>query len=138
MYDPSPTETLLENCAKTRLDFHALFPCCTDCTDSYSTTSNNRKITQPKNIKSFLGICALAPLENVPSLLLTFLSQAYSENLFQSPPLVFSKCLAHYPMHSFINLKMTFSLHSVFSPSPTLNLLSLQESFSGCKFEEAW
>jgi hypothetical protein len=58
--------------------------CCTDCTDPYSTKSHNIKITQPKNIKYFLGICTLAPLENMPSLLLTFLSQAYSENLSQS------------------------------------------------------
>ena len=111
----------LEIRAKTCLEICALSSCCTDCTDPYSTTSNSRKITQPQNIKSFLGICALAPLGNVPSLLLTFLSQAYLENLSQSPPLIFSMCLAHYPMHSFINLKMTFSLQSVFSPSPTLN-----------------
>jgi hypothetical protein len=67
---------------QTHLDFCALSSC---CTDPYSTASNNRKITQPQNKKSFLGICALAPLENMPFLLITFLSQAYSENLSQSP-----------------------------------------------------
>jgi hypothetical protein len=95
--------------------------CCTDCTDLYSTTSHSRKINQPQNIKSFLGICALATLENVASLMLTFLSQAYSKNLSYSSSQCYSMCLAHCPMHSFINLKMTFSLQSVFSPSPTLN-----------------
>jgi hypothetical protein len=66
-----------------------------DYTDLYSTASHNRKIFQPKTLKNFfLGICAL--------LLLTFLSQAYSENLSNSTPLILSVCLAHYPMHSFI------------------------------------
>jgi hypothetical protein len=40
-----------------------------------------------------------------------------------------SMCLAYYPMHSFINLKMTFSLQSVFSPSPTLNPKAKIRSF---------
>jgi hypothetical protein len=84
----------------------------------YDPTQKNRTTLTQKNA---LGFVPSFFLGNVPSKLLTFLSQAYSENLSQSPPLVFSMCLAHYPMHSFINLKMTFSLQSVFSPSPTLN-----------------
>jgi hypothetical protein len=71
--------------------------------------------------KNVLGFVPSFSLGNVPSKLLTFLSQAYSENISHLTPLVFSMCLAYYPMHSFINLKMIFSLQSVFSPSPTLN-----------------
>jgi hypothetical protein len=70
---------------------------CTDCTDPYSTAFQSRKKFRPKTQKkkkNFLGF--------VPSLMLTFLSQACSENLSNSPPDVFTTCLAHYPMHSFI------------------------------------
>jgi hypothetical protein len=94
--------------------------CCTDCTDPYST-AQHKKIEHHLHRKNALGSVPSFFLGNVPSRMLTFLSQAYSKNLSQSPPLVFSMCLAHYPMHSFIILKMPFSLQSVFSPSPTLN-----------------
>jgi hypothetical protein len=102
--------------------------CCIDCMDPYSTTQH-RKMEQHYTQKIALGFVPSFSLGNVPSKLLTFLSQAYSENLFHSTPLVFSMCLAHYPMHSFINLKMTFPLQNVFSPSPTLNPKAKIRSF---------
>jgi hypothetical protein len=108
----------LENHAQTCLSFHAsnlLLYGLVRIHTVRPVPTNNTATNQ--NRKCLLGICALALLGIMPFLLLTFLSQAYSENLM----LLFSMCLAHYPMHSFINLKMTFSLQSVFSPSPTLN-----------------
>jgi hypothetical protein len=90
LYIPAAQNSLKID-AKPCLKIRALSSCCTDCKDPYNMSSNSRKITQPQNIKSFLGICALAPLENVPSLLLTFLSQAYLENLSCS----FSQCVLH-------------------------------------------
>jgi hypothetical protein len=50
---------------------------------------SNRKSRQHTQ-KNCLGICALLFLGNVPTELLTFLSQALSENLSQSPSLVVS------------------------------------------------
>jgi hypothetical protein len=99
---------------------------CTDisyCTDPYSTASHNRKIFRPKTHRKKFSWDSCPPsLENVPSLLLTFLSQAYSENLSNSSS-VFStfdmSCTL--PNAFFYNLKMTFSPQSVFSPSPTLD-----------------
>jgi hypothetical protein len=48
--------------------------------------SNNRKLNTHKT-ENPLGICAQKLLGNVPSLLPSFLSQAYSKILSQSPPL---------------------------------------------------
>ena len=115
---PSSSKNSLENCAKPCLDFRALFFLLYKLYGSIQYGLQQQKINPTSKPKSLLGICALALLENMPSLQSSFLSQAYLEILSQSPPLL---CLAHYPMHSFINLKMTFSLQSVFSPSPTLN-----------------
>jgi hypothetical protein len=95
------------------------------CTVQPSTKKMEQRYTK----KIALGFVSSFSLGNVPSKLLTFLSQAYSENLSHSTPLIFSMCLAHYLMDSFINLKMTFSLRSVFSPSPTLNPKAKIRSF---------
>jgi hypothetical protein len=65
------------------------------CTDPYSTASHSRKIIRPKTHRNFFSRFVPSFLGKRPSLLLTFLSQAYSENLSQSPPDVFSTCLAH-------------------------------------------
>jgi hypothetical protein len=119
LYGPTTAKTLLENCAKTRLDFRAFFSLLYGLYKSIQYGLQEQKNNSATKQKFILGIRALAPLENVPSLLFSFLSQAYSK--ISQSPLVFSMCLAHYPMHFFINLKMTFSLQSVFSPSPTLN-----------------
>jgi hypothetical protein len=69
----------LKNCAQFTSICVPSSSCCTDYTNLYSMTSNNRKTNQHSNRKFLLGICALALLENVPALLLSFLSQAYSE-----------------------------------------------------------
>jgi hypothetical protein len=77
----------------------------TDCTDPYSTSSHNRTKILAKNHKIFSRESCPLSSKNVPSLLLTFLSQDCSENLSNSPPNVLSRhstCLAHYPIHSFI------------------------------------
>jgi hypothetical protein len=99
------------------LDFCSLFLLLYGLYRSVQYDLQQQKINSTLKQKFLLGICALALLENLPFLLPSFLSQAYSK-ISQAPSL---NCLAHYPMHSFINLKMTFSLQSVFSPSPTLN-----------------
>jgi hypothetical protein len=80
---------------------------CKDYTDPYSTASHSKKIFQPKTQKKNKVSWDSCPpsLENMPSLLLTFLSQACPENISNSPPDVLSTSstyLAHYPMHSFI------------------------------------
>jgi hypothetical protein len=115
-YDPTTKENPLNN-----LDFHAkkpclenraLSPCCTDCTDPYSTTQQQQMRTTLTQ-KFPLGFVPTLSWEMCPpscSLSSLKLSQKISLNLLHL-------CLAHYPMHSFINLKMTFSLQSVFSPS---------------------
>jgi hypothetical protein len=68
-----------------------------------------------------LGICALLFLGKCALQAAHFPLSSLLRKSLSITSLVFSMCLAHYPMHSFINLKMTFSLQSVFSPSPTLN-----------------
>jgi hypothetical protein len=76
-----------------------------DCTDPYSTISHNRNFFGQKFIENFSRESCPLSSKNVLSLLLTFLSQAYLENLSNSPPDVLSRhstYLAHYPMHSFI------------------------------------
>jgi hypothetical protein len=82
--------------------------------DPYSTASNSRKFTQPQNKNSSLGFVPYFFWKTCLPLSSLKLTQKYLM-------LLLSMCLAHYPMHSFINMKMTFSLQSVFSPSPTLN-----------------
>jgi hypothetical protein len=75
------------------------------------------KMEQHSHIKTSWDLCPPSPWEMCHprcSLFSLKHTQKISLNLL---PI----CLAHYPMHSFINLKMTFSLQSVFSPSPTLN-----------------
>jgi hypothetical protein len=84
----------------------------------YSPTQKNRTTLTQKNA---LGFVPSFFLGNVLSKLLTFLSQAYSKNLSLTSSSLLDVSCTHYPMHSFINLKMTFSLQTVFSPSPTLN-----------------
>jgi hypothetical protein len=70
-----------------------------------------------QNINSSLGFAPLFSWKTCPPC-----CPLSSLKLTQkSLKLFLSICLAHYPMHSFINLKMTFSLQSVFSPFPTLN-----------------
>jgi hypothetical protein len=101
----------LENRATTCLNFRANVCCCTACSANKSAALQNRKF--------LLGICAQVLLGNVPTLAAHFLLQTLLRNL--SHTLLLSIYLAHYPMHSFINLNMTFSLQSVFSPLPTLN-----------------
>jgi hypothetical protein len=59
------------------------------CTDSYST-AKQQKIRTALTQKNSLAICALLFLGNVPTKLLTFLSQALSKNLSQSPSFVVS------------------------------------------------
>jgi hypothetical protein len=76
--------------------------------------SNNRKLSTHKK-KILLGFVPKNSWETCPLCCPIFslkLTQKFSLNL------LLSMCLTHYPMHSFINLKMTFSLQSVFSPSP--------------------
>jgi hypothetical protein len=82
----------------------------------YGLSQQNNTTTLQRR-KCLLGICALALLGNVP----TCCSLSSPSSPQKSLLLLLSMCLAHYPMHSFINMKMTFSLQSVFSPSPTLN-----------------
>jgi hypothetical protein len=92
----------------------------TGCTDLYSTTSHSRKIFRPKNSqKLFLGNRALLPWK-MCLLSHSLFSLKHTQKISLTHLLLSSRCLAHYPMHSFINLKMTFSLQSVFSPFPTL------------------
>jgi len=85
-----------------------------DCTDPYSTAFPTAENPAPTKHKILLGFVPKNSWETCPLSSLK-LPQKFSLNL------LLSMCLAHYPMHSFINLKMTFSLQSVFSPSPTLN-----------------
>jgi hypothetical protein len=101
----------------------------TDCTDPYSTASHSRKIFRPKIHRKKISreSCPLS-LKNVPSLLLTFLSQACSENLSNSPPDVLStssRCLHNMsctlPNAFFYNLKMTFSPQKCLFTFPTLD-----------------
>jgi hypothetical protein len=95
----------------------------------YSTASHSRKIFRPKiHRKSFSRESCPLSLENVPSLLLTFLSQACSENLSNSPPDVLStssRCLHNMsctlPNAFFYNLKMTFSPQKCLFTFPTLD-----------------
>jgi hypothetical protein len=87
----------VEICASYASKFMPSFPCCTHCTDPYSTVFNRKNISAHSQ-KFDLG--------NVPNLAwekrstsCPFLFQALSEislNIF------FSLCLAHYPMHSLI------------------------------------
>jgi hypothetical protein len=87
-----------------------------DCMDPYSMASHSRKTFRPKTQKKKVCWDSCAPsLENIPSLLLTFLSQACSENLSNSPPDVLStssQCLHNMsctlPNAFFYNLKVTF------------------------------
>jgi hypothetical protein len=89
-----------------------LYDCteCTDCMDPYSTASHNRKIFRPKIHRNFfLGnrahfprktcplCCSLSSLKHAQKISLTLLPMCS-----QHPPDVFTTCLAHYPMHSFI------------------------------------
>jgi hypothetical protein len=90
----------LENCAKNHLDFRAQIR--TDCMDPYTMASHSKKNISAKNSQKISWESCPLSSKNVPSLLLTFLSQACSKNLSNSPPDVFTTCLAHYPMHSFI------------------------------------
>jgi hypothetical protein len=60
--------------------------CCTTCMDPYSTPVPINNTTTNQNKKCLLGICALALLGIMPFLLLSFLSQAYSE-ISHAPPL---------------------------------------------------
>jgi hypothetical protein len=110
--------------AKRCLKNQSLLPGVQICT-VWPCIENGTTLTQ-KNVLEFVPSFSLG---NVPSKMLTFLSQSYSENLSPTTPLVFSMCLEHYPMHSFINLKMTFSLQSIFSPSPALNPKAKIRSF---------
>jgi hypothetical protein len=83
----------LKNRAKNRLDFHAQIHMTVRIRTVRPPTAE--KIFRPKTHRKFFS-------RIVPSLLLTFLSQACSKNLSNSPLDVLSTCLAHYPMHSFI------------------------------------
>jgi hypothetical protein len=108
----------LENCDNPRLNFCALFLLLYELYGSIQYRLQQQKINSATKQKYSLGICAHFVLGNVPSMLPYFFSlkptRKFSLNLLLL-------CLAHYPMHSFINLKMIFSLQSVFSPSSTLN-----------------
>jgi hypothetical protein len=84
-----------KNHAFSCLDFHAKV-CC--CTDPYSTTCSSKYNSSTQNRKCLLGICALALLGNVPTC-----CSLSSPNSPQKSPTLFFSCLAHYPMHSFIN-----------------------------------
>jgi hypothetical protein len=109
------SENHLENRAKNHLDF---VPNPYGCTESVRTV--RIRTVRPPTTEKYFGqkfteifsreSCPLS-LKNVPSLLLTFLSQAYSENLSNSPPDVLStfdmSCTL--PNAFFYNLKMTFS-----------------------------
>jgi hypothetical protein len=80
-----------KNTQKNYLDFYvkelskkSCPPCCMECTDLYST-SQHRKNRTTHTQKICFGICALLFWGNVPTKLLTILSQVLSENLSQSP-----------------------------------------------------
>jgi hypothetical protein len=89
---------------------------CTDCTESYRLyRSIQYDLPQQKNIsaqnsgKKILGIRALLPWKTCPlccSLSSLKHAQKISLTLLlmcsQHPPDIFTTCLAHYPMHSFI------------------------------------
>jgi hypothetical protein len=99
------SENRLKNRAKNCLDFHAksvrLYR---SGSVQYRPPTAEKNFGQKSQKKFSRESCPLSS-KNVPSLLLTFLSQACSENLSNSPPNVLSRhstCLAHYPMHSFI------------------------------------
>jgi hypothetical protein len=88
-----------------------------------------QKNISAKNSQKFFSreSCPLSS-KNVPSLLLTFLSQACSENLSNSPPDVLStssRCLHNMsctlPNAFFYNLKMTFSPQKCLFTFPTLD-----------------
>jgi hypothetical protein len=64
----------LDLCAFLASKFMPYFPCCTDCTDPYSMTSNNNNKYQYTHTKNCLGKCSQSPLGNAASLLPTFLS----------------------------------------------------------------
>jgi hypothetical protein len=88
-------EIYLEICDRGCLDFCAKSVRTvrnhTNCTDPYSMASHSRKIFQPKTHQKKKSQDSCPPsLENMPSLLLTFLSQACLENLSNSPPDVLS------------------------------------------------
>ena len=91
---------------------------------------NTKKIEQHYTQKIALGFLPSFSLGNVPSKLLTFLKLSHKISLN-----LLSMCLAHYPMHSFINLKITFSLQSVFSPSPSLTL-NPKAKIKSCLFQD--
>jgi hypothetical protein len=117
LYDPT-TQNNLEIRAKTCLEIRVISSC---CTDPYSTTSHSRKNNLATKHKFF-------PWDLFPSSLgkrALFAAHFPLSSLLRKSLSISSRCdsmcLAHYPMHSFINLKMTFSLQSVFSHSPTLN-----------------
>ena len=86
------SEIRLKNRAQIYLDFHAksvrLYEIVWIHTIRPHTTKKNNS-TQKLQKKISWDLCPPS-LENVPSLLLTFLSQAYSKNLSNSPPNVFS------------------------------------------------
>jgi hypothetical protein len=123
LYSPKTVNRKLKSASKSTPKITSIFVPnpygYTDCIDLYSTTSHNRKIFQQKFSKKKKTFS-----RNVPSLLLTFLSQACSENLTNSLLDVLStssRCLHHMsctlPNAFFYNPKMTFPPKSVFSPS---------------------
>jgi hypothetical protein len=89
----------LENRANVASIFVPSSPCCTGLYGSVQYGLQQQKNDPTLKQKFLLGICAQYLLGNVPSLLPSFLSQAYSKI---SLNLLLSMCLAHYPMHSFI------------------------------------
>jgi hypothetical protein len=116
LYGPETATKFLKSASKT-VPKMPRFPCQIHTTVRICAVRppTAEKYFGPKLTQIFLGICALFAAH--------FLSQAYSENLSQSPPDVFStfNMSCTLPNAFFYNLKMVFSPQSVFSPSPTLD-----------------
>jgi hypothetical protein len=96
----------LEKCAQLASIFVPSSPCCTDCTDPYSTASNSKKITQHSNKNVSLGFVPKISWEMCPLCCPNFPLSSLLENLSQSPSLV--SCTL--PNAFSYNLKVTLHL----------------------------